>query len=481
MVKQQAERISSGLTGLDEILHGGLLTRRAYLVWGGAGSGKTTLGVQFLREAPVGHALLVSLGETAEQLRDNASRMGLSIDDMDILDLSPQGGGDSDTYELLESWEAEGSTIHDRIVEHCARTRPERVFIDSLSQLRYLTPDAFQFRRVVLSILRQLTAAGSTIVLTAERGAESGDDDLQFLCDAVIRLDLSETGRLCEVIKVRGSAFESGYHYYSVGLGGVNVYPRLNSSLHGRKHEHESISSGVDEIDRLVGGGIERGTVTILTGPTGVGKTLLGAHFVSAAARRGERAVLYSFDENADIFMQRCESTSLSLRPIIKNETLKLQAIEPLDYNPDQFAHEVRHEVEERGVRVVMIDSLAGFRHAVRADDLDERVHALCRYLSRMGVAVILVNEVDNLSSEGFKATEQGISYLADTIILLRYVQSGAELGKCIGVLKKRTGDFEKTFRPMRITSDGLQVDGPLPGIRGVLNGAPENTQAPAS
>lgn len=482
MSESDVTRAETGIPGLDEILHGGLIPRRTYLVWGGPGTGKTTLGVHFLRHSGDGRATFITLGETEAQLRDNAERVGLSLDGIDVLDLSPADAdadaGSAETYDLLEAWEVEGTSIHDRIVEHAREHAPVRVFIDSLSQLRYLTPDTFQFRKQVLSLLRQLTAAGATVLLTAEMGAEASDDDLQFLSDGVIRLERVPTGRVCRVTKMRGSDFQDGGHYYALGHGGMIIYPRLVPARHGRGYEHESVSSGVAEIDALTNGGIERGTITMLTGPSGVGKTSLGAQFIGAAAARGERSVIYNFDESRATFEHRCKRIGLPIARMLDSGQLLFEEIEPLHYNPDQFAFTVREEVERRGVRIVMIDSLSGYRQSVRGEDLVERVHALCRYLVNMGITVIVVNEVHSVAGQEFRVTEHGMSYLADTIIMLRYLELDGELRKCIGMLKKRTGDFEKSLREFDISADGLRVGEPLRGLRGVLRGVPEEVSS---
>ena len=470
-----AERLSTGVVGLDEILNGGLIGGRNYLVWGGPGTGKTTLGLHFLRGGEPASNLFVTLGETEAQLRENAQRIGVPLDEVAVLDLSPTAG-DADSgaaYNLLESWEVEGGGIHDRLVAHAREHAPERVFIDSLSQLRYLTPDAFQFRKQVLSLLRELTAAGSTVLFTAEVGAEASDDDLKFLSDGVIRLWRDESGPVCEITKMRGSGFAEGAHHYALGAGGMTVYPRLVPADHGQVFTQEAIGSGIDGVDALTGGGIERGTITLLTGPSGVGKTTLGAHFMHQAARRGERSAIYSFDEGRATFVHRITQVGLPAAELLASGDLSFDYIEPLHYSPDRFALLVRDAVERRGVRIVMLDSLAGYRQSVRGADMVERVHALCRYLSNMGVTVILVSETHNVVGAGLEATDDGISYLADTLILLRYCERDGELGKSIGVLKKRTGDFEKTLRRLDITADGIRVGEPLRGLRGLSHGAP--------
>lgn len=283
-------RLLTGVAGLDQILHGGLVPRRAYLIRGGPGSGKTTLGMHFLVTSQPSESLLVTLGEAEEQLRDNARRSGLSLDGVSVLDVSP-GQADNmanDTYNLLESWDVEGNSIHDRILEHVRTHRPTRILIDSLSQMRYMSADTFQFRKQVVSLLRTLTGKGATVLLTSE---ESNDKDylaLPFLSDGVINLEPTEYGRLCRISKLRGSGFEEGTHFYQLGDQGMTLFPRLMPNKFFRTHAHTQISSGLPELDALSHGGIERGTVTLLSGPSGVGKTTLGAQLMSQAAASGD-------------------------------------------------------------------------------------------------------------------------------------------------------------------------------------------------
>ena len=467
--------MTTGVPGLDEILHGGLLETYSCLVRGGPGTGKTTLGMHFLTTGEGGDGVLVSLGETEGQLRRNAQLSGLALDGVPVLDVSPSINlsGADETFNLLETWEVEAGSIHDSILEYVRKHRPQRVFIDALSELRHMSPDAFQFRKQVLSLLRQLTALGATVVCTAEAGS-AADDDLQFLSDGVVELAQVPSGRMCAVSKLRGSDFASGWHYYDLGANGMAVYPRLLPGHHQRAFEPESLGSGVPELDALTGGGIERGTVTLLSGPTGVGKTTLGAHYMKEAAGRGDRSVIYSFDEHQHTFVRRCTQVGLPIREMLDSGHLMFEAVEPLAYDPDRFALKVRHEVETLGARVVMLDSLSGYQQSMRGESLQARVHALCRYLVNMGVTVLLVNEVNTIASPELQVSQYGISYLADAILLLRYMELEGELRKTVGMLKKRTGNFEKTLREFAMTGRGVQVGRPLSGLRGVLSGVPE-------
>ncbi|MDN7135974.1 ATPase domain-containing protein [Pseudidiomarina terrestris] len=467
-------RIRTGISGFDEILHGGLIPERTYLIRGGPGAGKTTFGLHFLLSGARSNSLFITLGESEQQLRENAKLCGLPMDDVAVLDLSPSLEESGETYTLLESWEVEGNGVYERILSHAQEHRPERIVIDSLSQMRYLAADTFLFRKQVMSLLRKLTALGATVLFTSEEGAGDDDEILPFLSDGVISLEQSENGRHCQISKLRGSSFASGAHFFSLSDSGIRLYPRLVPGHHGRKVEHTLLGSGLPEFDALTHGGIERGTVTLLSGPTGVGKTTLGAQIMSEAAKRRERSVIYSFDEGSSTFFARCEQVSLPVSDMIADGYLNFEPVEPLHYSPDEFADRVRYEVEECNTTMVMIDSLSGYQQSVRGQGLEQRVHALCRYLVNMGVTVILVNEIFSITDQHTRVTEFGLSYLADNIIILRYIELESELRKSIGVLKKRAGNFERALREFEVSSEGLKVGQPFHGLRGILSGTPE-------
>ena len=353
------------------------------------------------------------------------------------------------------------------------RLKPHRVFVDAMTQFRYLSPDAFQFRKQIMSLLRYLTEQGGTVLFASEASDEAPDDDLQFMADGIIHLNFTPDERSLTVSKYRGSGFSSGNHPLRLGETGMQVFPRLLPGSYGIEFEPQTISSGVPELDELLHGGIERGTATLITGPNGVGKTTVGLQFMKEAAGRGERSTVYMFEESREMLVYRCRGINIPVDDMIERGTLNLVAVEPLHYMPDEFARLVRQEVEEQGTRIVMIDSISGYRLSMRGEDLVAHLHALCKYLRNMGVTVLLMNEVESITGE-FRATELGISYLADNIIFLRYLELNGELHKAIGVLKKRLSDYGKSLREMEITGYGVKVGKPLSGLRNILSGSPE-------
>lgn len=478
-----------GVPGLDEILRGGLIPGRAYLVRGGPGTGKTTLGLHFLGAgaAVCEPTVFISLEEPEDNIRKNAKTLGLDLTGVTFLDLSPGSEffAKGQSYDIFSAAEVEREPTTQKIIAQVEALQPKRVFLEVMSEFRYLSSDPFQFRKQVLSFLRFLTGRGATVLLSSEGSAQAPDDDLQFMADGVINLDLTTAGRSVRVTKFRGSEFHGGRHSMRLTVHGMEVFPRLVPASHGREFEAEQMASGVAELDALLHGGLEHGTTTIITGPTGVGKTTVGLQFMTQAARRRERAVVYTFEESREMILRRSEGLGMALQPLIEQQTLAVTQVDPLRFTPDEFAHLVRHEVEDRAARIVMIDSVSGYHLSMHGeeqtahdDQLVGHLHALCKYLRNMGVTAILVNEVERITGD-FRATESGISYLTDNIIFLRYVEMNAEIHRVIGVLKKRLSDYEKALREFELISGaGIKVSRPLVGLSRILTGAPEWSEA---
>jgi len=471
------DRLSTGVPGFDEVLHGGLIPGRAYLVRGQPGTGKTILGLHFLKAGVKADekSLYITLGEPAEQIRTNAEILGFAPKNIAFLDLSPssQFFTEIQTYDIFSPAEVEREPTTKKIIEQVETLKPQRIFLDAMTQFRYLSPDAFQFRKQVLSFLRFLSEQGVTVLFTSEGGKDAPDDDLQFMSDGVIHLTFSGQERSLSVSKFRGSNFRSGDHSMRLTPTGMEVFPRLIPDVYSQAFTHEVISSGVPELDELLHGGFERSTITIISGPSGVGKSTLGLQFMKEAAGRGERSVIYTFEERQEILLRRCEGVNIPVHAMMERGTLSVVQVEPLHYTPDEFANLVRYEVEQQKARIVMIDSISGYRLSVRGNELVSHIHALCKYLQNMGVAVLLINEVETITGD-FRPTEIGISYMADNIVFLRYLEMQGELRRAIGVLKKRMSDFEKTLREFEITRYGIKVGKPLTNLRGILKGTPE-------
>lgn len=478
MVTEDSTRVTTGIDGLDGVLLGGLVENRSYVVAGRAGAGKTILGLAFLDAgAQAGETVLfVNLEEDLADLKANARAVGIDVDGIEFFDLSPSAEAftDEGSYDVFTPDEVESEPFQSAVTEAVERHDPDRVVVDPVTQLHYLTPDDYQFRRRVLGLSRFLNRREATVVFTAQESEGMPTEDLQFVSDGLIRLDPSGPFRLLDVPKFRGSDTLDGDHSYRIDSEGMAVFPALSPGDRAAEPELETISSGVPEIDDVLNGGIERGTVTIISGPTGVGKTTLGTQFTKTAAQRGERSVMYLFEEGLPTFSQRSNAIGMPVTEMVENGTLAVEEIEPLRYSPQEFAAGVREEVEEQGAEIVMIDGIRGYQLTVQGAEnaLTRRLHALGRYLSNAGVTTIMIDETSGVTGD-FQATNRNVSYLADNIVFLRHIEIDGELRKAIGVLKKRTSGYERTLREYEITEDGIRVGDPLRGMRGILSGTP--------
>ncbi|ELZ80557.1 circadian clock protein, KaiC [Haloferax larsenii JCM 13917] len=476
-------RISTGVDGLDSILNGGLITGRSYLVRGAPGTGKTILGMHFLKEGIDNgeSALFVNLEESESDVRSNAASLGIDLSGVEFLDMSPNASVfvEDQSYDILAASDVEKEPFIESITDAVSQYEPDRVFVDPITQLRYLTPDTHHFRKQAIGFMEYLTANGATVMFTSQDTPDNPDDDLQFMSDGSIELDTQEMGAIIDVPKFRGSDTVGGTHSIRITDSGLVVFPELKPLTHSREFPNESIPSGVPEIDELLHGGLERGTVSIISGPTGVGKTTLGTQFIKEAAGRGERSVLYLFEESYSTFRERNESIGIPVSQMEEQGSLHVREMEPLNLSPQEFAQHVRAEVEAHDTKIVMIDGINGYQLAVQGgkDMLIRKLHALGRYLKNMGVTVIFVDEHKNVTGD-FTATNSGVSYLADNIVFLQHVEMTGRLQKVIGVLKKRTTQFEHTLRQFEITEHGLKVGGPMTGAQGILSGTPEYTDS---
>ena len=474
-----SNRLSTGIDGLDEVLHGGLIPERSYMLRGPAGSGKTILGLHVLerglREDETG--LFINLEEDLDDLKANATALGFDADAIEFLDLSPTADvfTEDQSYEVFEAAEVEQEPLSEEIVETVAEVSPDRVVVDPLTQFRYLTSGEYQFRKQIVGFMRFLKQQGATVIFTVQDTEDLPTDDIQFITDGTVLLDDAAYGRTIDVPKFRGSATQSGEHAYRITDTGIEVYPALEPRRHDTEFSAEDISAGVPEVDELLNGGLTRGTVSIISGPTGAGKTTLGTQFMKAAAGRGERSMIYLFEESKRTLMNRSRAVDIPVDDMVERGTLQVREVEALERSPQEFGRMVRTEVEEHDAKIVMVDGIAGYRLTLRGADetMLPRIHALGRYLNNSGVTTILIDETKNITGE-FNATREDVSYLADSIVFLRHLELEGELRKAIGVLKKRTSDFERTLREFEVTGDGIKVGEPLTGMRGILSGTPE-------
>jgi circadian clock protein KaiC len=478
MYEDNQNRVPTGVPGLDDILHGGYLPETATLVRGPPGSGKSIFSLHFLAAGinadKIG--LYINLGEPENYIRDTARDFEFDIDALNFLNLSASGDQfqSEETYTLFESGEVETPSLVENIRTEIQEIDPDYVVVDPVTEFRYLAPDDHQFRSQILGLVNYLKSEGATVLLTSQAAESMPDDDLQFLVDAVINLGEESDRRTLHVSKFRGSSVRSGHHTLQITDAGMQVWPRLNPNRHERERTSTKLSSGVPELDSLLSGGLTTGTMTFLSGPTGVGKTTTGLQFMKEAAGRGQRSVLYSFEEDRQTLFERAEAVNIPVKDLIDRGTLKVEVIGPEELTIDEFTSQIRSEVEDNDAEIVMIDGTSGFEQSLRGVGTDPMQHLvkIGRYLRNMGVTGIVTNEVHEITGE-FRATDQGMSHLADSIVVLRHVEYKGSLRKVIGVLKMRTSDYENQLRELEITEYGLRVGEPLPELRGILTGTP--------
>ncbi len=470
------ERLSTGVEGLDEILNGGLIPQRSYLIRGGPGRGKTTLGLHFLTAINEGEsALFIGFQEPEAQLHSNAAALGIDVSAITFLSLAPdaQFFTEQQSYDVFAAADVEQQPLVETIIQAVECHNPTRVFVDSLSQLRFLATDIFQYRKQVLSFLRYLTQQGTTVLFSSESSQELPDDDLQFIADGVINLETDVSGATIRVSKMRGSSFRFGMHHMRVADGGMEVFPRMIPASNRRiEFELQRWGTGIQKIDDILHGGLASTTISLITGPSGMGKSTLASLFAIEAARQGKRSAIFLFEEEMAFFLRRAKELRLPLEEPFTNGEILIEQVEPMRYLADEFTMRVRQQIEEAGVKMVVLDSVTGFEVALGGEAVRERLHAFAKGLSRLGVTVLLINEIEAMTGE-FRISEKNISYLSDNVIFLRYMEIDGMLKKAIGVLKKRLSGFDNRLHTFEVGPGGFKIGQPIHGLHGVLGGAP--------
>ena len=473
---------STGIAGLDEILCGGLTPDRVYLVEGVPGSGKTTLALQFLLEGVRRgeRVLYVTLSETESELQGIAQSHGWSLEGIDVRELAPSEASLSpdDQYTMFHPSEVELSETTKAILADVDRLKPSRVVFDSLSEMRLLAGNPLRYRRQLLALKQFFIGRKCTVVLLDDMTNNNHDLQVQSIVHGVVRLEQlnpeygGERRRLI-VLKYRGVAMRGGYHDYVIRKGGLIVYPRLVARQHQVETPAGWLPSGVPAIDALLGGGLERGSSTLLIGAAGTGKSTLAAQFAVEAASRGEHAAMFIFDESLVTLQRRTAGVGIGLTQHVSEGRITVQPVDPAELSPGEFAHAIMACVEQRKARIVVIDSLNGYMAAMPEERfLIAQLHELLAYLGHAGVATILIAAHQGLIGSNMQSPVDA-SYLADSVILMRYFEARGEVRQAVSVMKKRGGPHERTIREFRFTSDGLQVGEPLREFRGVLTGVP--------
>ncbi len=472
-------RVATGIGGLDQILGGGLPAQRVYLIQGSPGSGKTTLALQFLldgvsRGEP---CLYVSLSETAEEVAGVARGHGWSLDGLTIFEAQPDVGEAENT--LFEPSEVELGERMRGILSEVERLKPARVVLDSCSELRLLAQSALRYRQQILALKHELVEQRRTVLLVDNPPPDAPDVLLQSIVHGVIDLEqlaplYGAARRVLRIVKLRGIPYSGGYHDFVIRTGGLHVFPRLIAAEHPGTPETEVISSGVGALDQVLGGGPMRGTSTLLIGPSGSGKSSLAMLYALAAANRDERVAIFAFDETVHVTLARTRSLGgLDLQRHLDDGRILLRRVDPAELSPGEFADAVCRAVDVEGVRVVIIDSLNGYQQAMPEERLlTLHLHELLTYLGTKGVATFLLMAQHGLVGANLQAPAD-LSYLADTVVLLRFFETKGSVRRAISVVKRRTGPHETTIRELRLGYDGIQLGDALVEFRGVLSGVP--------
>ncbi len=476
-------KAATGVAGLDDILVGGLRRGRVYLLEGSPGTGKTTIATQFLLEGAAHgeRGLYITLSETEAELRESASSHGWKLaDPIEIFELVPPESllDDEQQQSLLYSSDLELGETTKRIFEVVERVQPTRIVLDSLSEIRLLAQSSLRYRRQILALKHYFSHHDSTVLMLDDLTTEVNDKTVHSVAHGVIRLEelAPEYGaerRRLRVIKYRGQRYRGGFHDFVIDTGGIRAFPRLVSSEHRTDFSRDTLKSGSNELDALLGGGIERGSSTLVIGPSGTGKSLLTLSFAVAAVERGDRAALFIFDEELGLLFERAKGLGLDLRAMVDGGKLVIEQVDAAELAPGEFAHRVRCAVDIEGVQTVVIDSLNGYQAAMPAEQqLILHMHELLQFLNRKGTSTFLTVAQHGLVGEMKSPVD--VTYLADTVILLRYFEAAGRVRRAISVIKKRTSAHEDTIREFRISQNGITLGAPLENFQGVLRGVPE-------
>ena len=476
-------RLSTGNRGLDEIMEGGFLPGRLYLLEGKPGTGKTTMAMQFmLANAAAGsRGLYVTLSETADELRASAQVHGWDIPEaMQLFELLPPENvlDEERQQSLLYSSDLELGESTKSIFETVERLEPTLLVLDSLSEIRLLAQSSLRYRRQILSLKHYFGRRGITTLMLDDLTADVADKTVHSVAHGVILLEelapaYGAERRRVRVLKYRGSSYRGGYHDMTIERGGATVFPRLRAIDHKRRIERTRLGSGIAALDQLLGGGIERGSSTLLLGPAGAGKSLLAITFVLESTRRGDRAAMFVFDEELGLLFDRSRQMGIDLEQLRDDGLLLVEQVDAAELSPGEFAERVKTIVTQHNVKTVVIDSLNGYQAAMPEEQfLLLHIHELLQYLNRQGATTFLTVAQHGLV--GDMKTPVDVTYLADTVLLLRYFEARGRVRRAISVIKKRAGPHEDTIREYQIGDDGIRVGEPLVAFQGVLRGVPE-------
>jgi circadian clock protein KaiC len=475
-------KAATGVAGLDDVTAGGFQRGRLFLVEGSPGTGKTTIATQFLLAgAAAGEkTLYITLSETEDELREGAASHGWDLENgFQIFELvPPESLLDEDQQQsLLYSSDLELGETTKRVFEVFERAKPDRIVLDSLSEIRLLAQSSLRYRRQILALKHYFSHHSATVLMLDDLTSDTLDKTVHSVAHGVIRLEelspnYGPERRRLRIVKYRGQRFRGGYHDFAIETGGVRVFPRLVSAEHKTSFKRELVASQLPALDALLGGGVERGSSTLILGPAGTGKSLLALTFIASAISRGERAAMFVFDEELGLLFERAKALGLDLQAMIDADKLAVEQVDAAELSPGEFSARVRASVEAYKARTVVVDSLNGYQAAMPEEQaLILHMHELLQYLNRQGVATFLTVAQHGLVGD-MKAPVD-VTYLADTVMLLRYFEAAGRVRRAISVIKKRTGAHEDTIREFRINGRGITLGEPLIEFQGVLRGVP--------
>ena len=482
------QRASTGVPGLDDILGGGFTPHRLYLIEGMPGSGKTTLAFQFLLEGVrLGERVLyVTLSETEEEIRAVAASHGWSLDGITVRELVPTENSlePSEQYSVFHPSEVELTETTRKILSDVDQNRPTRVVFDSLSELRLLAGNPLRYRRQILALKQFFGGRRCTVLMLDDLTSAEHDLQVQSIAHGAVLLEhtvphFGAQRRRLSITKFRGSAFRGGYHDYAIRRGGLEVFPRLVAAEHRQPSSREQIGSGLKQLDALLGGGVERGTSTLVVGAAGSGKSTIAALFCASTCERGDHATMFIFDESTNTLFSRMVGLHVDLKKHVDSGRLQIREVDPAELSPGEFTHAIRRAVEQDKSTLVVIDSLNGYLNSMPDEKfLVVQLHELLSYLGQQGVATILVSAHHGMISSQMSAPVDA-SYLADSVVLMRYFEAEGEIRQAISVVKKRGGAHERSIREFKMGGGRISVGEPLRDYRGVLTGVPEKRPRP--